>query len=55
MRYFDEEGAPLKKISFDEAKQIVAKIHCLSQLQLRKLVNPKKVLNTGAGNYPFTK
>jgi len=24
MRYFDEEGSPLKKISFDEAKQIVA-------------------------------
>ena len=23
MRYFDEEGDPLKKISFDEAKQII--------------------------------
>jgi uncharacterized iron-regulated membrane protein len=42
MRYFDEEGDPLKKISFDEAKQIVAENTLLKPIAVEEVSEPKK-------------
>jgi uncharacterized iron-regulated membrane protein len=42
MRYFDEEGGPLKKISFDEAKQIVAENTLLKPIAVEEVSEPKK-------------
>jgi uncharacterized iron-regulated membrane protein len=42
MRYFDEDGDPLKKISFDEAKQIVAENTLLKPIAVEEVSEPKK-------------
>ena len=42
MRYFDEEGDPLKKISFDEAKQIVAENTLLKPIAVEEVGESKK-------------
>jgi hypothetical protein len=42
MRYFDEEGDPLKKISFDEAKQIVAENTLLKPIAVEEVSEFKK-------------
>jgi|TARA_Y100000389_G_C17228898_1_gene397114 hypothetical protein len=42
MRYFDEEGDPLKKISFDEAKQIVAENTLLKPIAVEEVSESKK-------------
>ena len=42
MRYFDEAGDPLKKISFDEAKHIVAKNTLLNPIAVEEINESKK-------------
>jgi len=42
MRYFDEAGDPLKKISSDEAKQIVAKNTLLNPIAVEEINESKK-------------
>jgi hypothetical protein len=42
MRYFDEAGGPLKKISSDEAKQIVAKNTLLNPIAVEEINESKK-------------
>ena len=42
MRYFDEDGDPLKKISFDEAKQIVAENTLLKPIAVEEVSESKK-------------
>ena len=42
MRYFDEAGNPLKKISSDEAKQIVAKNTLLNPIAVEEINESKK-------------
>ena len=42
MRYFDEAGDPLKKISFDEAKQIVAKNTLLNPIAVEEINESKE-------------
>ena len=42
MRYFDEAGDPLKKISFDEAKKIVTKNTLLKPIAVEEINESKK-------------
>ena len=42
MRYFDEAGDPLKKISFDEAKKIVVKNTLLKPIAVEEINESKK-------------
>ena len=42
MRYFDEEGDPLKKISFDEAKKSVVKNTLLKPIAVEEINESKK-------------
>ena len=42
MRYFDEAGDPLKKISFDEAKKIVVKNTLLKPISVEEINESKK-------------
>ena len=42
MRYFDEAGDPLKKISFDEAKKIVLKNTLLKPISVEEINESKK-------------
>lgn len=42
MRYFDEAGDPLKKISFDEAKQIVAQNTLLNPIAVEEINESKE-------------
>ena len=55
MRYFDEAGDPLKKISFDEAKKIVVKNTLLKPIAVEEINESKKASEYRGRQLPIYK
>jgi uncharacterized iron-regulated membrane protein len=55
MRYFDENGDPLQPISFDEAKQIVAKNTLLRPIAVEQINKSKKASEYRGRQLPINK